>query len=140
MTLDDIASRLPGYASGPHSDPATIAAARIAAEAARVLGHATRGGAGGLSEPATVYAVLGELAALACRLSQVCGQLAAWIEAEHAAGRLASDTGQPAATAAGPALRELRRAAQRTSELGAALAAAQDAAGHLKRPESGGRP
>jgi hypothetical protein len=140
MTLDDIAARLPGYASGPHSDTATTSAARIAAEAARVLGHATRGGAGGLTEPATIYAVLGELAALAHRLPQVCGQLSDWLLHEHVAGRLACDSGDPAAANAEHAVFRLRKAAARAGELGAALAAAQAAAGHLKRPDRGERP
>ncbi len=108
MTLDGIAGMLPGYTSGPHEDTSTVAAARI-------LAHATRHGAGGVTEPATACAVAGELTALAHALPQVCGQLASWIEAGHAAGR-------------------------RASALGTVLAAAQAAAGHLQRPGTGERP
>ena len=83
MTPQEIAARLPELTGGPHDDATITALAQITAEAIRALNHATFPRAG-LSEPATVYRVLGELATAANRLPQLCSQLARWLEAgEH---------------------------------------------------------
>ena len=88
MTPQQIAERLPELTGTPHDDDAITALAQITAEAIRALNHATFTHAG-LEQPATVNAVLGQLAAAAHRLPQLCGQLAGWLRQHHAAGRLA---------------------------------------------------
>ena len=92
MTPQEIAARLPELTGGPHDDATITALAQITAEAVRALNHATIPHAA-LTEPATVYRVLGELATAAHRLPQLCSQLARWLEQENTAGRLAHDTG-----------------------------------------------
>ena len=75
--------------------------AEEAAEAIRALNHATLPGAGGLTEPADVYAVLGSLATLTSRLPQALSQLLGFFQREQAAGRVqivdGQHTGDPAA-------------------------------------------
>ena len=90
MTPQEIAARLPELTGGPHDDDTITALAQITAEAIRALNHATFPRAA-LSEPATVYRVLGELATAANRLPQLCSQLARWLAEENTAGRLADD-------------------------------------------------
>ena len=90
MTPQEIAARLPELTGGPHDDATITALAQITAEAVRALNHATFPRAA-LSEPATVYRVLGELATAANRLPQLCSQLARWLAEENTAGRLADD-------------------------------------------------
>ena len=78
--------------------------AQEAAEAVRSLNHATLPGAGGLTEPADVYAVLGSLATLTSRMPQALSQLQAFLAREQAAGRVqivdGQHTGDPAAAVA----------------------------------------
>ena len=92
MTPQEIAARLPELTGGPHDDDTITALAQITAEAVRALNHATFPRAA-LSEPGTVYRVLGELATAANRLPQLCSQLARWLAEENTAGRLAHDSG-----------------------------------------------
>ena len=92
MTPQEIAARLPELTGGPHDDDTITALAQITAEAVRALNHATFPRAA-LSEPGTVYRVLGELATAANRLPQLCSQLARWLDEENTAGRLAHDPG-----------------------------------------------
>jgi hypothetical protein len=101
-----------------------------------VLNHATRD-PGAITEPATLYTITANLATLAGRLPQLCEQLSGWLDREQAAGHLAHDHGQPVQFAAGPARFHLHAAADLAGDLGKALAAAQTAAGHLKRPDGG---
>ena len=136
MTAEDIAAQLPQLADGPHDDTSTIALAQIAAEATRALNHATAGGRG-LTDPATVYAVLGQLAAAAHRLPQLCGQLSGWLRQENTAGRLASTTGG-LDDAMDDALASLDRAARHATRLGEALDLAHQATAWLYRPADGG--
>ena len=70
MTPQEIAGRLPELTGGPHDDATITALAQITAEAVRALNHATCPRRR-LSEPATVYRVLGELATAANRLPQL---------------------------------------------------------------------
>jgi hypothetical protein len=136
MTAEEIAAQLPQLADGPHDDGTITAVARIAAEAIRVLNHATMPGRG-LSEPATVCAVLGELAAAAHRLPQLCGQLAGWLRQQDTAGQLAHPAeGLPSAVH--DALAGLDRAARDATCLGEALDQAQQATAWLYRPGEGG--
>ena len=87
MTPQEIAARLPELTGGPHDDDTITALAQITAEAIRALNHATFPRAA-LSEPGTVYRVLGELATAANRLPQLCpaGPLAGRGEHRRAAG------------------------------------------------------
>ena len=137
MTAEDIAAQLPQFAGGPHHDGATIALAQITAEAIRALNHATAAGQGGLSEPATVYAVLGQLAAAAHRLPQLCGQLADWLAEENTAGRLSRSTGG-LSDAVDDAVASLDRAGRHATRLGEALDQAQQVAAWLHRPAESG--
>ena len=81
-----------------------IDAAESAAEAVRVLNHATLPAAGGLVWPADVYTVLGSLALVAARLPQAFAQLEAFLEGRvEAAGVRIVDgefVGDPQAAAA----------------------------------------
>lgn len=70
--------------------------AEQAAEAVRALNHVTLPGAGGLTEPADVYAVLGSLVTLMARLPQALTQLQSFLVREHAAGRVQIVDGQHA--------------------------------------------
>ena len=70
--------------------------AEQAAEAVRALNHATLPAAGGLTEPADVYAVLGSLATLTARLPQALSQLLGFFQREQAAGRVQIVDGQHA--------------------------------------------
>ncbi|MGH3269025.1 MAG: hypothetical protein ACRDN1_08170, partial [Trebonia sp.] len=54
---------------GPHDDQATAGAADLAAETIRYLSYAAAHG--GFTNPATVYAVAGDLSAVAGRLPQL---------------------------------------------------------------------
>jgi hypothetical protein len=75
---------------GPHSDTYTTKVSDAFAEAVRVLNHATLTHRG-LTDPATVYTVLGDLAAGASGLEQLLGQVRAFLVAEQQAGRLGND-------------------------------------------------
>ena len=128
MTPDQLVNELLRGLDGPHADEHTSAAASLTAESVRYLNYATGAHAGdGLTDPATVCRIAGELAETAARLPQVCGQLTAWLEAEHAAGRLADDYGFPVASLVGHARDDLEAAAHRARELGGALTLAQSA-------------
>jgi hypothetical protein len=137
MTAEQIAERLPELADGPDDDDTTIALARIAAEAIRALNHATMAGRGGLTDPATVYAVLGQLAAATHRLPQLCTQLARWLDAENTAGRLAcTDDGLPGAMY--HLVARLENATRYAGLLGGALDDAQQTTARLYQPGEGG--
>jgi hypothetical protein len=83
------AQELAQRSSGPHDDQATAQVAGLAAEAIRYLSYAVSHG--GITEPATIYAVAGELSTAAHRLPQLLTQLAGWLTAEADAGRITSD-------------------------------------------------
>ena len=75
-----------------------------AAEAIRLLNHATRPGAGGLAYPADAYDVAGQLALLASRLPQALAQLLSFLQAQVNADRVVivagPHAGDPAAVLA----------------------------------------
>jgi len=128
MTPDQLTDTLTARLNGPHSDEATAGAARLAAEAARLLNYATGPHASeGLTEPATAYRVMGDLAQAAYRLPQLCGQLGDYLAREVAAARLADDHGRPPGLLITRARHDLDAAARHADALGAALAAAQNA-------------
>jgi hypothetical protein len=136
MTPEQIAARLPQLTHGPHHNQATMALAEITAEAIRILNHATRD-PGAITEPATVHSALGQLAAAAHRLPQLCGQLAGWLAQEYNAGRLACAQGV-LDDAVGDAQASLDRAARHATRLGEALDQAQKATAWLYRPAGSG--
>ena len=136
MTPQEIAARLPELTGGPHDDATITALAQITAEAIRALNHATFPHAA-LSEPGTVYRVLGELATAANRLPQLCSQLARWLAEENTAGRLADDHDLPGAMANVMARLD-QNAPRYAALLGGALDDAQQATAGLYRPGEGG--
>ena len=74
---------------GPHSPAYTRQLANAAAEAIRVLNHATfQTSSGALAYPADVDAVIEALATMHARLPQLYGQLTEWLRGQLAAGRL----------------------------------------------------
>ena len=100
MTPSDLTVELQRRLDGPHADEHTTAAADLAAEAVRFLNYATGSHAPhGLTYPATVYTITADLALAADRMPQLFDQLAAWLTAEEAAGRLAMDDRTPARVA-----------------------------------------
>ncbi len=136
MTPQEIAARLPELTGGPHDDATITALAQITAEAIRALNHATFPRAA-LSEPATVYRVLGELATAANRLPQLLTQLAHWLDEENTAGRLADDHDPPGAMAYVRARLD-QNGPRYAALLGSALDDAQQATAGLYRPGGGG--
>jgi hypothetical protein len=136
MTPQEIAARLPELTGGPYDDATIIALAQITAEAVRALNHATFPRSE-LSEPATGYTTLGQLAAAAHWLPQLCGQLARWLAGQNTAGRLACTTGGLDGTL-DDALASLDRAARRATRLGEALDQAHQATAWLHQPGGGG--
>ncbi len=135
MSPDRLATELTRRLDGPHADEHTAGTARLAAEAVRFLNYATGHHAGqGLTYPATAYTVTGQLAGAAYGLPQTCRQLAAWLDAEHAAGRLADDHRRPVGELTTTARSYLAEAAQLADSLGRALSEAQSAISGLYRP------
>jgi hypothetical protein len=132
MTPDQLADQLTARLNGPHNDTGTAGAARLAAEAARFLNHATGPHAAhGLTEPATVDRITGNLADAAYRLPQLCSQLGDYLAHEFAAGRLADDYGRLPYLVVGQARHDLDAAARLADSLSKALAAAQSAVSGL---------
>jgi hypothetical protein len=128
MTPDQLADQLTAALDGPHADERTAGTAWLAAEAVRFLNYATGSHAEqGLTYPATVYTVTGALSQAAGRLPQLCGQLARWLDAEHAAGRLADDHGGPVCVLTDRARGHLDQAARHADALSRALADVQSA-------------
>lgn len=80
---------------GPYADADTVGAAGLAAEAVRYLNHAVP--RGGVTVPATVSDVAGDLSTMAGRLPQLLSALGSWLTAEVAAGRVADDHRRPPA-------------------------------------------
>lgn len=122
------ARELAGRVHGPHDDQATAGAAGLAAETIRYLCYAAAHG--GVTEPATVYAVVGDLSAAAFRLPQLLAQLAGWIAGGADAGRIASD--RPAGQLSGDARAIFGEAAGHAASLAAALADAHNLTATLR--------
>ncbi|HEU5161148.1 MAG TPA: hypothetical protein VFU43_29400 [Streptosporangiaceae bacterium] len=124
---------------GPHSDTSITAAAEVFAESVRVLSYATRPAMGGVTQPQTVYAVLGSLATGLYRLDQVLVQLGDFMEHEAAHGRLGNDLGaDPQADAVG-IRRHLGAATRHAAGAATQLGDAHSIASHLyTSPESPG--
>jgi hypothetical protein len=117
---------------GPHSPQYTRNVAAAAAEAVRVLNHATmNNGDEALAYPADAESVIRSVAAVAQRLPQLLEQLQGWLTGELQAGRLQAaygpHAGDPAAAVAATGGR-LLTAAGCASQLSDALTAAAEAA------------
>lgn len=111
--------------SGPHSDAHTIQAADALTTAVRVLNHATLS-QDGVTDPATVYTVLGQVMAAVAGLDQLLGQLGDNLTRLDAARRLGHDDGHPAEALA-VALRHLDEGRPVARELNADIYAAHAA-------------
>jgi hypothetical protein len=138
LTVQDMTRAICRSVDGPHSEADTEAAAWLAAEAIRYLSYATQPGRqpDGMPCPATAYAVLGALSAVAARLPQVLFQVCNFLDCELAAGRLGDDSGASPHIAVERARRDLETAACLTPDLVGALVAAQaDISGlHARTP------
>lgn len=134
MTPGEFADELPGRLHGPHDDATTIGSARLAGELIRFLNYATRPHAGGLTEPAAVYLLTGELAAAMCRLPQLFSQLGDWLTEEGSNGRLQDDDGRPVDRLTWDAFTVLTQATSHAYDLARDLMAAQMLTAGLRRP------
>jgi hypothetical protein len=135
VTPGEFADELPGRLHGPHDDATTIGSARLAGELIRFLNYATRPHAGGLTEPAAVYLLTGELAAAFSRLPQLLSQLGDWLTEEGSNGRLHDDDGRPVCRLTDDACTALNQATTRAYDLARDLMAVQMIAAGLCRPD-----
>jgi hypothetical protein len=115
--------------------------ANAAAEAVRILNHATRAlcpSPDGYTWPSAVDAVIGELQSLAERLPQAIRQAERWLNAELDAGRVGDDRrgARPAATVEA-ASAALSAAIVQAGRLAAALGEAREHTSHLTGVEAG---
>jgi hypothetical protein len=92
MAPREYSAQLSATRHGPHDDDTTTAVAAVTGEAIRWLAYATRPGADGVTSPVTAYDVTIELNAAISRIPQVLSQLADWLGAESAVGRVVSDS------------------------------------------------
>ena len=132
-----LAAALAARVHGPYADADPAGAAEATAETIRYLNHAAP--RGGVTEPATVSAVAAHLAAAAYRMPQLLTQLAEWLAAETAAGRVADDQRRPAWQRADAARLLLWEATEHAEHLAAALNTAANVTATL-RAADGGRP
>ena len=136
MTPDQLADSLTARLNGPHSDDATAGAARLAAEVARFLNYATRAGEG-LTEPATVYSITGNLAAALHALPQLLSQIGDYLSREFATGHLADDYGRLPFIVVGQARADLDNTARLSEGAGRSLDAVQAAVSGLHHAAGG---
>lgn len=127
-TPGQYAQELSQRVSGPHDDQATAQVAGLTAEAIRYLCYATAHG--GMTEPATVYAVTGELSAAAHRMPQFLTRVSLWLTAEISAGRIAGS--RPAWQLTDDARALYGEAAGHAAELAAALSSAHNLTSSLR--------
>ena len=142
MTPGEYCEALAASRHGPHDDATTIGVARLAGEAVRFLNYATGPAAVGLTEPATAYHLAGELTTAVYRLPQLLSQLADWLTAQAASGRLADTAGRPPGQVTDAACTALSEAMDHADRLARALAAAQNltAGLYLTTPDAEGDP
>lgn len=136
MTPREYADELTATAGGYlHDDETTIGISVVIAEAVRFLNYATS--QGGVTGPATVYAVTGELESAANRLPQALTQLGGWLDAEAEAGRIADTRQRPAPRLAAEIRDALAEASGHAGRLGAALATVHQLTSGLHIPDGG---
>jgi hypothetical protein len=94
MTDDEVRD-LPG---GPYPKYAAQDTAERAAEAIRLLNYLSlpQDGAPGLRWPADLYDIVASLKVAAMREPQTFRQMSLWLGEQHAAGKVAHDSGEPA--------------------------------------------
>ncbi len=139
MTPDRLAAEITRRLDGPHADQHTTAAAHLAAQSVRFLNYATGPHSGaGLTFPATVYTIAGNLSAACYGLPQLCRQLSTWLHEQEAAGHLANDDGTPPGITVALAADRLRDAALLADKLGNDLAAVQSVISGLNALPRGG--
>jgi len=127
MTPKRLARELAARLDGPHADEHTAGAADLCAEAVRFLNYATGSHApAGLVYPSTVYMIAADLSSAAWRMQQLFGQLADWLAAEEAAGRLGTDDGSLVADTVAAASVNLTSATTAANHLSAHLASLQN--------------
>jgi hypothetical protein len=114
---------LSGRRHGPHDDRTTAEVAALTAETIRYLNYAATCG---LTSPATICIMTGELSAAAARLPQLLARLTGWLEAQASTGRIADDQHRPVTGITGQARAALELAARHAADLAAALAAVQN--------------
>lgn len=102
-----------------------------AAEAIRALNHITRSG-DSLQYPSDVHDVVANLKIMNQRLPQLLTQLAGFLAAEHAAGRIAHDTAAPPGPHLIETIQALTEASQGAANVAIALDQAHSACGGLK--------
>jgi hypothetical protein len=132
MTPERLARELAARLDGPHADEHTAGAGELCAEAVRFLNYATGSHSpAGLVYPSTVYTLAADLSSAAWRMQQLFTQLAAWLAAEEAAGRLGTDDGSPAADVVAAATVNLASASTAANHLSACLDALQNSVSGL---------
>jgi hypothetical protein len=129
LTPAHLSACLAGLVHGPYGDADTAGVAGLAAETIRYLNYAAP--RGGVTDPATVYAVSGDLAAAAYRVPQLMTALGDWLAAEAAAGRLADDHHRPPAQLTARIRAATSEAADRAESLAAGLSAVHNLAATL---------
>ena len=107
------------------------------AEDVRTLNYLTGAGSEpvALDYPADLYEVVAGLKIAAQRLPQLLGQMGAWLQDEHASGRVAHDAGQDPGQYVAAVADALQRASDDAVALAAALDSAHEACGSLKYQE-----
>lgn len=124
-----LAAGLAALVPGPYADADTAGVAGVAAESVRYLNHAVS--RGGVTVPATVYAVAGELSMAVSRLPQLLSALGAWLTAEATAGRVADDHRRPPAELAAKVRAAFGEASECADGLARALSTAHNLASTL---------
>ena len=112
---------------GPHSPAHTFEAGQLFDDCSRFLVYATMARKGGLVYPADAYRLLGDVCSATGRLSQMCEQLTAFLQAQEATGRLYEARDRDIAGQVGSAADSLQLAGNWASSLTTVLQNAQRA-------------
>lgn len=111
---------------GPHSDEYTVEVARAAAEAVRVLNHATLN-ARGINHPSTAYSVAESLSTAVYGMLQLLEQLSGFLQTAHSQDRLGLDGGGDVFPTLRDAVKDLAEAEKMAGALTQVLAGAASA-------------
>jgi hypothetical protein len=122
---------------GPHGGEHSREVASTAAQAVRVLCHASIGSAPGLDYASDVDAIVGSLRAAAAGMEQLLHQAGAFLARLEADGRLGDDAHEDPATRLSMALLALDGAAAAAAELERSLGRAQRETSHMRTEEPG---
>jgi len=110
---------------GPHSPEITARAGQLFDDTSRFLVYATMPRRGGLAYPADVYRLIADLYTATARFPQMCEQLARFLRAQAATGRLYEARGRDIALQVERAEMHLDQAAAAAHALTTALQAVQ---------------